>query len=176
MKSGDTLPELAAHFALLSLIAIGGAQTVIPEMHRQAVDVARWMTAPEFADLFAISQAAPGPNMLIVALIGWKAAGLAGALVATLAMCGPSCALTYVVNQAWHRFRGTRWRAAVQAGLAPVTVGIVLASGYILTRAADHSLVAYLVTAATVAGLLLTRLNPLWFLAGGGVLGLFGLV
>jgi len=176
MKSGDTLAELAAHFALLSLIAIGGAQTVIPEMHRQAVDVARWMTAPEFADLFAISQAAPGPNMLIVALIGWKAAGLAGALVATLAMCGPSCALTYVVNRAWHRFRGSRWRAAVQAGLAPVTVGIVLASGYILTRAADHSLLAYLVTAATIAGLLLTRLNPLCFLAGGGVLGLFGLV
>jgi chromate transporter len=172
----DTLWTLAAHFSLLSLIAFGGAQTVIPEIHRQAVDVARWMTASEFADLFAISQASPGPNMLFVALVGWKAAGLAGALVATLGMCLPSCLLTYAVNRVWHRFRGARWRVAVQFGLAPVTVGIVLSSGYILSRAADDSWVAYAVTAATVIVVLTTRLNPLWMLAAGGLLGIAGVV
>ena len=172
----DTLWALAVHFAHLSLLAFGGAQTVIPEIHRQAVDIAHWMTASEFADLFAISQASPGPNMLFVSLVGWKAAGLAGALVATLGMCLPSCVLTYWVSRAWHRFRGARWRRAVQSGLAPVTVGIVLASGYILTRAADETWLAFALTAATALVVLTTRLNPLWMLAAGGLLGIAGIV
>lgn len=176
MKPTDTLLALALQFGVLSLLAFGGVQTVVPEIHRQAVDVARWMTASEFADLFAIAQASPGPNMLIVALVGWKAAGLAGAAVATLGMCGPSCVLTYVVNGWWHRFRGTRWRAAVQAGLAPITLGLVLAGGYVLTRAADESWVAFLITAVTTGTLLATRWHPLWLLAAGGMLGMAGLV
>jgi chromate transporter len=134
------------------------------------------MSAKEFADLFAISQAAPGPNMLFVALVGWKAAGLAGALVSTVAMCAPSCLLTYGVNRVWHRFRGARWRDALLAGLAPVTIGIVLSSGYILTRAADHKLAAFGLTAATAIVVLTSRLNPLWMLAGGGLLGILGVV
>lgn len=139
MKPTDTLLLLALHFGMLSLLAFGGVQTVVPEIHRQAVGVAGWMSTSEFADLFAISQASPGPNMLIVALVGWKAAGLTGAAVATLAMCGPSCVLTFTVNSVWHRFRGARWRAAVQAGLAPVTLGLVLAGGYVLTLAAGEA-------------------------------------
>ena len=91
MKAADTLVTLAVQFALMSLLAFGGANSVIPEMHRQAVDLHHWMTGLEFAALFAISQAAPGPNFMISTLIGWKAAGLPGALVATLALCAPSC-------------------------------------------------------------------------------------
>jgi len=176
VKATDTLLILVLQFGMLSLLAFGGVQTVVPEIHRQAVDVAAWMTASEFADLFAISQASPGPNMLIVALVGWKAAGLAGAALATLGMCGPSCVLTYVVNGWWHRFRGTRWRAAVQAGLAPVTLGLVLAGGYVLTRAADGSWTALLITGLTTVVLLATRLHPLWVLAAGGLVGMAGLV
>lgn len=176
MKTGDVLVTLAVQFGLLSLLAVGGVQTVLPEIHRQAVDLGQWMTAKEFADLFAISQASPGPNMLIVALVGWKAAGLAGAGIATLAICVPSCALTYVANRVWYRFHGARWRMAIQAGLVPVTLGLVLASGHVLTLAADHTPVAFAVTGATVAVLTLTRLHPLWMLAAGGVLGLAGLV
>ncbi|MGE0724900.1 MAG: chromate transporter, partial [Alphaproteobacteria bacterium] len=147
----DTLLTIAAHFALVSLLAFGGGNTVLPEMHRQAVEVSGWITDRQFTDLFAIAQASPGPNILIVTLIGWQAAGAPGALVATVAVCLPACALTYVVSQAWDRFRGARWRTAVQAGLAPVTCGLVAAGALVVVDAADTSWTAGAITAATAA-------------------------
>ena len=99
MKELDTLIALGVQFAILSLFAIGGAMAVVPEMHRQAVDVSHWMTDRQFADLFAIGQAAPGPNIIVVTLIGYQAAGIPGALVATFAMCGPTCVITYYVSR-----------------------------------------------------------------------------
>lgn len=176
MKLGDPLLQLGAQFALLSLIAVGGANTVVPEMHRFVVETHGWMSSAEFADLFAIAQAAPGPNVMIVSLLGWRIAGLPGALVATAGMCGPSCLLTYFVARVWQRFRAAPWRIAVQAGLAPLTVGLVLASGYILTRAADHSLMAYGITGMTTLLVLKTKRSPLWYLGTGGLLGCLGLV
>jgi chromate transporter len=176
MKPGDVLLPLALQFALLSLIAVGGANAVVPEMHRFFVESRGWISDSEFADLFAIAQAAPGPNVMIVGLLGWKVAGLWGAMVATVAMCGPSGLLTYGVGHVWHRFRGAPWRAAVQSGLAPLTVGLILATGYILARAADHGWAGYAVTAATVALVLGTKLHPLWLLGGAGLLGCLGLV
>ena len=131
---------LATTFALLSFIAIGGANAIIPEMHRQAVDVHHWMTSGRFTDLFAIAQASPGPNILIVTLIGWDVAGLAGALIATLAMIVPTSVVAFYVGRIWHRFRKARWRIAIQAGVTPVTIGLVAASAYVLSRAADTSL------------------------------------
>ena len=118
MKELDTLIALAVQFAILSLFAIGGAMAVVPEMHRQAVDVAHWMTERQFADLFAIGQAAPGPNIIIVTLIGFKAAGIPGALVATLAMCGPTCVLTYYVSRTFDQLQGraVAHRGAGRAG------------------------------------------------------------
>ncbi len=88
------LGALAGQFVVLSLIAFGGANAVVPEIHRQSVELHRWMSDREFADLFAIAQAAPGPNVMISTLVGWKVAGIPGGLVATLAMCAPSCLLT----------------------------------------------------------------------------------
>jgi chromate transporter len=170
------LPEIIANFALLSLLAFGGANAVMPEMHRLAVDRHGWMSDGEFADLFALAQAAPGPNAMIVTLIGLRAAGLAGALAATLAMCLPSCALTFTVAQLVDRFRDSPWRAVLQDGLAPVTVGLVLGSGLVLTRAADQTVVAYALTAVAVIWVLTTRLSPLWILAGAAVLGVAGIV
>ena len=102
MKSdGDILVSLAGHFALLSLFAVGGANAAVPEMHRVAVELRHWMTDRQFADLFAIAQVSPGPNVIIVTLIGYQAAGLAGAAVATLAMCGPTCVLAYYMGRTW---------------------------------------------------------------------------
>jgi chromate transporter len=172
----DTLGTLVRHFSLLSLLAFGGANSVVPEMHRLAVDVHGWTSSPEFADLFAIAQAAPGPNMMIVTLVGLRAAGVPGAIVATVAMCLPSCLLTFTVSRAMTRFADNPWRAALQAGLAPVTVGLVLGTGWLLTRAADHSAAAYALTAAGAAWMLVARWNPLWLLAAGAVLGLAGVV
>lgn len=174
MKPGDVIPQLALHFALLSLIAVGGAPTIMPEMHRWLVDQKGWLTSAEFANFFAIAQAAPGPNILIVSLIGWKLAGLAGALVATLAACLPSGALAYGVGQIWHRFRGAPWRAAVQAGLAPLTIGLILATGYILARPDDAGIGSLAITAGTVVLVMLTRLHPLCVLALAGAVGATG--
>src|SRR5258706_3892749 len=122
-----------AHFSLLSLLAFGGATAVVPEMHRAFVEVRPWITDAEFADLFALAQAAPGPNMMIVTLIGLHVAGVTGAIVATVAMCVPSCLLTFFVTRAMDHVRFSRWRGIFQAGLAPVTVGLVLGSGWVLT-------------------------------------------
>ena len=170
------LVELALQFLVLSLLSIGGANSIIPEMHLRAVDIEHWMTDAEFSQLFALSQAAPGPNVLIVSLIGWKVAGVAGAVVSMLAMCAPSAVLTYQVARAWDRFRHAPLRIAIERGLAPATVGLILSSGYVLTRTTDHSVAAYAVTGTTLLLALTTRLHPLWVLAAAASLGAFGLV
>lgn len=170
------LYTLAGHFALLSLFAIGGANAALPEMHRLAVDVQHWMTDRQFADMFAIAQLTPGPNVIIVTLIGYHVAGLPGALVATAAMCGPTCVFTYVVGRTWQRFHYARWRIVLQAGLVPVSIGLVAASAWILALAADHSVVAAAITIATAALTYFTRANPLWMFAAGGLLGLLNVV
>jgi len=172
----SVLTELAWQFSLLSFLAIGGVNALIPEIHRRVVEMEHWMTDADFAQAFAIAQAAPGPNMLIVSVIGWKVSGLLGALVATAAICIPSSALTFAVAHIWDRFREAPLRAAIQHGLAPVTVGLVLASGYILTRTVDQTWVAFAITVATVAVTLATRLHPLLLLAAGAALGIAGFV
>lgn len=167
-----SLTDITFYFGTLSLIAIGGANALIPDMHRQLVEASGWMTSREFATLVALSQAAPGPNVLIVSLLGWKVAGLSGALVATAAMCIPSSLLAYGFTRVWDRFRTAPWRMAVQSGLAPVTVGLILASGWVLTRAADHSWIGYGITATTVLLVMKTRIHPFWLLAAAGLAGL----
>ncbi len=174
--AGGTLETLAGQFAVLSLLAFGGANAVVPEMHRQAVEVHRWMSDKDFAALFAIAQAVPGPNFLISTLVGLKAAGPLGAVVATAAMCAPSCLLTFWAAKAWDRYRATRIRMALAAGLAPVTVGLVFASAWLLARAADREWRLAAVTAATAAVAALTRLNPLWCLAAAAALGAAGML
>jgi chromate transporter len=168
------LAFMARHFAALSLLAFGGTNTVLPEIHRQLVDVTHWISDTQFADLFAIAQAAPGPNTLIVTLIGWRVAGIAGAIVATAAMCVPAALLTYVVSKVWNRFRDTRWRAIIQQGIMPITVGMVAASAFILARTAAHSSPEFMVMAATALLTYKTRFNPLWALGIAALLGLTG--
>jgi chromate transporter len=170
------LGALAVHVGLLSLIAVGGVTTIVPDLHRLVVERQAWMSDSQFADLFAIARAAPGPNFLFVTLLGWQVAGFPGALVATVAMCGPSCLLTFGVAHAWERFGHAPWRSAVQAGLAPLTVGLVLASGFVLARAAGESWTAAAITVLTVALVLGTRLHPIWMLAAAAALGVAGLV
>ena len=171
MKSA-TLGTLAAHILILSVLAFGGANAVIPEIHRDVVTASHWMSDREFADLFAISQASPGPNILIVTLVGYHVAGVAGALVATAAMCGPTCLFVYFAGRVWTRFQHARWRMVVQAGLVPVSIGLIAAAAVVLARAADHNWVAVLITVGTAALAYATRIHPLWMFAGAGLLGL----
>jgi chromate transporter len=170
----NPLITLFGYFALLSLFAVGGANAAIPEMHRIAVEVMHWMSDKQFADMFAIAQMSPGPNVIIVTLIGFHVAGYAGAAVATVAMCGPTCALAFVVARTWDRFKHARWRIAVQAGLVPVSLGLIAASAFVVARAADHNVYAGLITAVTAVVGFATRMNPLWIFAAGGLIGLSG--
>jgi chromate transporter len=170
------LVTIALRFVVLSLIAVGGVTSVVPEVHRVAVDVHHWVTDAEFTQMFVIARAAPGPNMLLVTLIGWRVAGLPGALVATAAMCLPSCTLSYFAAGVWQRFCGARWRRAVEAGLAPITIGLVLATGWLVARGALAGWMAYAITAVTAALVGLTQINPIWLLVVAGALGLLGLV
>jgi chromate transporter len=176
MRQDELLATLAFQFAVLSLLAVGGANTVVPELHRQTVEVAGWMTDRQFAEMFAIAQVTPGPNMILVTLIGYHFAGLAGALVATAAMCGPTCLVAYFVGTAWERLRDAPWRVAVQAGLVPISIGLLGAGALVLARVADHNWAAFAITLATAAVGACTRWNPLWMFALAGLLGLAGFV
>jgi chromate transporter len=171
---GNLLFVLAVQFAIMSLLALGGANAVVPEMHRQAVELRGWMDQREFTDMFAISQAAPGPNVMLVTLIGYHVAGVAGALVTTLAMCGPTAVLAYFLGNVWDRFKQAPWRVAVQNGVTPISVGLIGASAIILTRASDHSWFSAAITAITAATVYWTRWNPLWLIGLAGLAGLTG--
>ena len=168
---GDVLLTLGVQFALLSLLAIGGANAVVPEMHREIVDLRHWMSDHQFSELYAISQAAPGPNVMIVALIGQQLAGPLGAVVAMVAMCGPTAVLACVVTKVFDRYRETRWRRAVEAGLVPVTIGLFAAAAWVLARAADQSWIATAVTGLAFAFIYWTRVSPLLVLAGAALIG-----
>jgi chromate transporter len=134
------------------------------------------MTPAQFSELYGLANAAPGPNVIVVTLIGWQVAGLAGALVATLAICAPSCLLTFVLFRLWQKFRDAPWTRAIEHGMAPITVGLVLASGYLITRGSNEGWTAYVLTAVTVWVVLATRLNPLWLIGAGALAGLAGVV
>jgi chromate transporter len=170
------LLDLVLVFGPLSLVAVGGANSVLPDIHRQVVTVHAWMSEAEFASTYVLAQAVPGPNILVVSLIGWHVAGLPGALVALLAMCAPSSLLALAVAQALRNPRTARWRYRVQQGLGPLTVGLMLSGGVVLARSADHAPLAVGVTIVTVLILLRTSIHPLLLMAGGAVLGLAGLV
>ena len=177
MKSeSGSLVTLAAFFAVTSLFAIGGGNAAIPEMHRYAVDIQHWLSDRQFADSFALAQLTPGPNLIIVTLIGYHVAGIAGAAVATLAMCGPTSVLAFFVGRASQRFTGAAWHGALGRGLIPVMIGLTAASATVIVSVADYSWVAAAITLATAAITLFMRVHPLWAFAVAALLGLAGLV
>jgi chromate transporter len=173
----DRLTILAMDFAMLSLLSVGGASSVLPEMHRSLVEVQGWMTSREFAELYALAQASPGPNVLVVSLFGWQAAGLAGALVATLAMVIPSSVLTFHADRMLWRAPGAAvWRDIIDNALAPVTVGLIAASGVLVAGTNKEHVMALVLTAACALISWRTKFHPLWLIAIGAVAGVTGVV
>jgi chromate transporter len=168
---------LTTRLALLSAISFGGIPAVLPDIRHLVVDANGWVSNREFANYFAIVQAVPGPNMiLMMSFIGWKVWGLPGAVASALATFGPPSALYYAGFRLWDRFRDTGWQRIVRRGLAPVTFGVVIASGTVMAQAADSGWRAASVTFAAAALMLITRLNPIWLLIAAAVLGGLGLV
>jgi chromate transporter len=172
----DPVWALVWTFGLMSLFAVGGANAAIPEMHRVAVEVQHWMSDKQFSDVFAISQLSPGPNVLIVTLIGYSVAGISGALAATLAMCVPTAVLAYWVSRLLRRPTRSRWPSIIQSALVPLSIGLMGASGLVLALTSDRTWAAGVVTAAVAVVAFATRLNPLWLLVAGGILGFAGLI
>ncbi len=168
--------QLFLEFALLSFVAFGGATALLPEMHRVVVENHHWLNDTTFTHLYAIAQAAPGPNVLVVTLIGWKVAGLAGALAATLAMCLPMSVLIYLLIDRWESFAGKRWQKAVSLGVSPLAVGLIFSGATLIAQAAQFGWAAWLLVAATVVASLRSKLHPLWFIAAGAAMGLAGLI
>jgi chromate transporter len=169
--------SLIAHIALLAIISFGGVPGVLPDLRDFVVTANGWLTDRDFANCFAIVQAIPGPNMiLMMSLIGWKVGGLPVAIASALVTFGPPCALSYTAFRFWDRFQDAAWQQRVRRGLAPVTIGLVIAGGYVMARAGDPGWPSLAVTAAAAALLLTRRINPLLLVAAGGALGALGLL
>ena len=177
MNSSSAPIALTAHLALLSSISFGGFPTVLPDVRNFVVATHGWMTDQEFANFFALAQAIPGPNMiLMMSFVGWKVWGVPGALASAVATSGPPCAIYFAAYRVWDRFRAAPWQRIVRIGLVPVTVGLVVASGTVMARAADTSWRGAVVTVAATVLTLRTRLNPFVMLLVGGALGGMGLL
>jgi chromate transporter len=175
-QNSNPIWTMISTFGLMSLFAVGGANAAIPEMHRVAVDVNHWLTDRQFADIYAISQLSPGPNVLIVTLIGYAVAGFGGALAATLAMCVPTAVLAYYVSGLLGRSSHSRWPSIIQTALVPLSIGLMAASALIVAQAADRNWAAVILTLVVAALAYATRINPLYLLLAGGVLGLAGVI
>ena len=168
----DDVPlALIAVFVPFSLVSVGGATSIIAGIQHQAVDVHHWVTAREFIDLFAISRAAPGPGSMLTTLIGWQVGGWLGALIATLALFVPSSLVCYGVAFVWRRYRGKRWHSALEAGLAPVGIGLVLAGILGIFQVSGGGALSWLIALAS-AGAMMWRpkLHPLIIFAIGGAI------
>ncbi len=173
--SGDALLALVLVFMPLSLVSFGGGNAVLAAIAQQSVAVHHWTSARQFADLFALSRAAPGPGSMLAALIGWQAAGIAGAAAAAVAFHLPSAVIVYAAGRLWGRWRGAAWHAAIERGLAPVAGGLFLAGGVAVLRLSPGGWPQWAAAlAATIVLLRWPRLHPVPLLLAAA--GLFALL
>ena len=168
----SALPDLAGTFAMLSLMAIGGANATIPEIHRQVVDHLHWTTDAGFAELVAVAQAAPGPNVILVSLIGWQVAGPAGLAVATVAMNLPSSLLAFLAGRSLARLDQSHVVRLAKRAFAPIAVALILAGGVVMARIADRTALTLAVTLGMTGLVFYTRVNPLWGIATAALAGI----
>jgi chromate transporter len=162
--------QLLRVFVPLSLLTIGGGQSILADVQQQSVSVHHWLTQDQFLDDFAISRASAGPNTLIVTLIGWQVAGISGAVAATLAIFLPSSILFYGLTRLWRLHAFTRWRDRFARGLAPVSVGLVFAGTYSVLTRDGGGLLGWVVSAASLLALLLSKVHPLILLVCGAAI------
>ena len=170
-------------FLHLSLFSLGGGNTLLNEYHYMAVEQYCWLSSRQFADIYAIAEAAPRPSSMIVGLLGMGAAVKEGApwallsgLVAEISILLPSTLLMVVAALSWNRLRNSPWRVAFERGLGPITLGILFAVGLKILRISDHDTPAYAVSLVVCVLMLRTKISPLWFMAVAGLMGALGLV
>ncbi|CAM4115370.1 chromate transporter [Acinetobacter pragensis] len=165
------LLTLAIIFTQLSLLAFGGGNAILPEMQHQVVEVHHWLSDSEFSAMFAMAQAAPGPNMMIVPLVGWHVAGPAGLFITSLAKFGPSSVLTIYALKFWNHFKDNPLRERFEKALKPITVGLVLTSAWIIAEASAQNLLLAAIVAVAAMLSLCKKIHPLWVMVFGAAAG-----
>lgn len=166
----DLLGSIFLRFAGVSLLAVGGATAVLPEAQRQIVSELHWMTPEQFAQNFAIAQTSPGPNVIVFSLLGWKLAGLAGLVVATLGILAPASLLAFAAARIMRRAGEADWLARLKKALTPLAIGLMAANGYVLARGADSGAFALCVTLAAAGFVAVSSRSPLWAMLAGAFL------
>lgn len=168
----DPAWAFAAHLALLSIVSVGGAHAMLPDIYRFVVLEHGWLSGQDFAALVALSQAAPGPNVLVSTLLGYQFGGLLAAVAAPVAFIVPSSIATYLFAHFDRRGGDAPWKAIALQGLAPLTVGLVIASGIVLAQGVGAGPAGYAIAAIVAAASAFTRIHPLWFIAAAALAGL----
>jgi chromate transporter len=168
----QTFVQLFNHFATLSLEAVGGGTAVLPEMQR-VMETDYGMKPEEFTKIYSLGQLAPGPNMSMVVVLGYHVAGYLGALIVLFAFFVPASILTFLIGRIWARAGDSPWRRAVQDGLAPISIGLMLAGVYALARTATTTWITGAIALVMVVLMLRTKINPVLFVIACGVVGVF---
>jgi len=166
----NQLPALARVFAYLSLLTVGGGMAAFPEMKILTVEVHKWLTFPQLIHIYSVGQMAPGPNMMMIVVIGQWAGGLLGAMVTLIAFFGPTALLAFIVARLWKRLEKWPWRKSIQEGLAPVSIGLLLAGCFTMAKGSVTGLDTGAIAVGVLLILLQYKINPaLLVLAGAGI-------
>lgn len=167
------LPALARVFAYLSLLTVGGGMAAFPELKTLTTETHQWLTFQQLVHLYSIGQLAPGPNMMMIVPIGDWVAGPIGATVALFAFFGPTALLTFMVGRWWMRLENWPWRTSIQRGLAPVSIGLLLAGCFTMAKGAIFGVETAAIAAGVLLILLRARINPAILVIGAAALGFF---
>jgi len=165
------IPALIRVFAYLSLLTVGGGMAAFPEMKTLTVDVHHWLTFPQLVHLYSVGQMAPGPNMMMIVSIGEWAGGILGAIVVVIAFFGPTSLLTLMVGRLWNRLTKWPWRASIQKGLAPVSIGLLLAGCFTLAKVAVIGLETATIAVVVLLLLLQYKINPALLVLAAALIG-----
>lgn len=172
----STLFSLFLKLSAFSVFAFGGINALLPVLYDLSVNQEHWINSQTFADYFAIAQAAPGPNLMTVTLIGWNVGGVLGATIATLAISWPSSIMIYFLQRSILNMQDKQKQQMIQFAASALAVGLVLSSAWQIALQINHSLAAYILTIGTIASTLLTRWHPLYLIAIGALLGILGFI
>lgn len=167
----NQVPALARVFAYLSVLTVGGGMAAFPEMKVLTVDVHKWLTFPQLVHFYSVGQLSPGPNMMMIVPIGQWAGGFLGAIVTLVAFFVPTALFAFIVGRFWKRLEKWPWRRSIEQGLAPVSIGLLLAGCFTLARGAIKGLDTAAITVAVLLILLRYKVNPAILVVAGGIVG-----
>jgi chromate transporter len=171
----NQIPALVRVFAYLSLLTIGGGMAAFPEMKILTVEAYKWLTFPQLIHLYSVGQMAPGPNMMMIVPIGEWAGGLLGAIVVVLAFFGPTAVLTFIVGRLWNKLEKWPWRRSIQQGLAPVSIGLLLAGCFTMAKGAIFGLETATIAVVVLLLLLNYKINPALLILVGAIIGVLSI-